>query len=343
VKWSSRQYLIAFNMVPGIGGRRLVAIRNHFGSLEAAWNARREDLMKVEGIGPKTADRFCALRPNLSPRDEEAWARGLGAQIITLSDQEYPTYLRRLVVPPPVLYVLGKLPEKPGIAVVGTRKPSRVGIAQARQFSAYLASKGIPVVSGLARGIDYFAHEQVVQMGGDAVAVLGSNLGNLYPSEHRVLAKKIAEQGALITEFSSHCSTVPGNFPRRNRVIAGCSRGVLVVQAGAKSGAIHTADWALEMGLDVWAIPGEISDPLRQGTHRLIKQGAALVSEPADLLDSTEAVAGPLSEGITSRSSLEELFEAGLHANAIAAALDRPIQEVLAEISLFQLQRGSGI
>ena len=343
MKWSSRQYLIAFNMVPGIGGRRLVSIKNHFGSLEEAWNASREDLMKVEGVGPQTAERLCSLRPNLSPRAEEAWARSLGAEILTLSDQEYPAYLRRLVVPPPVLYVQGTLPERPGIAVVGTRKPSRIGIAQARQFSAYLVSKGIPVVSGLARGIDFFAHEQVVQMGGEAVAVLGSNLGNLYPSEHRVLAKKIAEHGALITEFSSRCSTLPGNFPRRNRVIAGCASGVLVVQAGAKSGAIHTADWALEMGLDVWAIPGEISDPLRHGTHRLIKQGAALVSDPADLFEGSEAEVSHLREGTTSRSSLEELFKAGLHANEIAAALDRPIREILAEISLCQLQRGPGI
>lgn len=330
-------------MVSGIGGRRLVGMKEHFGSLEKAWHASREALMEVGSVGPTIADRFCALRPNLSPQAEEAWARDLGAQILTLADHGYPTYLRRLVVPPPVLYVLGKLPEKPGIAVVGTRKPSRVGIAQARQFSASLVSRGIPVISGLARGIDYFAHEQVVKMGGKAVAVLGSNLGNLYPSEHRALAKQIAGNGAIITEFSSRCSTVPGNFPRRNRIIAGCAHGVLVVQAGAKSGAIRTADWALELGIDVWAIPGEISDPLRQGTHRLIKQGAALVCDPSDLFGGAEEAAGPPTEGSTSDPCLEELLEAGLHANEIAAALKRPIQEILAEISLFQLKRGSGI
>lgn len=318
-----------------------MAIKNHFGSLERAWHASKGALMEVEGVGPTIADRFCALRPNLSPQAEEAWARGLGAQILTLNDPGYPAYLRRLVVPPPVLYVLGTLPETPGVAVVGTRKPSRVGIAQAKQFSAYLVSKGLPVISGLARGIDYFAHEQVVKMNGQAVAVLGSNLGNLYPSEHRMLAKQIAERGAVITEFSSHCSTVPGNFPRRNRIIAGCSRGVLVVQAGAKSGAIHTADWALDLGIDVWAIPGEISDPLRHGTHRLIKQGAALVSDPADLLAC--GADAPLQEGSATQPSLEDLLEAGLHANEIAAALERPIQDILAEISLFQLQQGSEI
>ncbi|MCK9525723.1 MAG: DNA-processing protein DprA [Limnochordia bacterium] len=335
--WSPRHYLIAFNMVPRIGGRRLLALSEHFGSLGEAWHAPKSKLMEVEGIGPKIAGGFCALRSTISPQAEEKWASSLGAKIVTLADAEYPLHLRRLAVPPPVLYVLGTLPEQPGIAVVGTRKPSRLGLAQARQFSAYLASQNVPVISGLARGIDYASHDQVVEAGGIAVAVLGSNLGNLYPSEHRDLARRIREKGALITEFSSRCPTVPGNFPRRNRIIAGCASGVLVVQAGSKSGAIHTADWALELGIDVWAIPGEIGDPLRQGTHRLIKQGASLVSDPAELLDSQ-------SSSTVDRSThpcLEELYEAGYSANEIAATLSRPIQDVLTAMSLLQVEKGS--
>lgn len=338
--WSLRQYLIVFNMVPGIGGRRLIAIEKHFGSLQQAWKAGRAELMKVPGIGTELADRLCTLRGSLSPQAEEAWAKQQGARIVTIYDKEYPNYLRRLAVPPPVLYVAGKLPEEEGIAVVGTRKPSRVGIAQARQFSAYLAARGIPVISGLARGIDYHAHQQVVESKGTAVAVLGSNLEKLYPGEHRLLARKIAEQGAVITEFSSKCPTVPGNFPRRNRIIAGCARGVLVVQAGAKSGTLHTADWALELGIDVWAIPGEVSDPLRQGNHSLIKQGAGLVTEPADLLI-VPNVKGEQQDDMGGSTRLRELYAAGQSANQIAAALDMPIQEVLAEISLLQLEEGS--
>lgn len=331
--WTVRQYLIAFNMVPSIGGRRLIAMKTHFGALDKAWHASRDELMMVEGIGSGIADRFCTLRSTISPQNEEAWARKLGAQILTLVDEEYPAYLRRLAVPPPVLYVVGELPAQPGIAVVGTRKPSRIGMAQARQFSAYLASKEIPVISGLARGIDYHAHDQVVQMGGKTVAVLGSNLGAIYPSEHRTLANKIAERGALVTEFSSRCATVPGNFPRRNRIIAGCANGVLVVQAGTKSGAIHTADWALELGIDVWAIPGEISDPLRDGTHRLIKQGAGLVTDPSEMLGSTSL------EASVGDWTVENLYEAGRNANEIAATLERPIAEILAELSLLRLRR----
>ena len=336
MKWSLRQYLIAFNMIPGIGGRRLAAVHDHFGSLSLAWQAREHELIEVEGVGPKTAATFCALRQSLSPKAEEGWAHALGAQIITLLDEDYPECLRRLAVPPPVLYVLGELPKERGIAVVGTRRPSRVGIAQAKQFSAHLVTQGLPVISGLARGIDYFAHEQVVKMGGRAVAVLGSNIGHVYPAEHKTLARQIAQSGAVITEFSSRCPTVPGNFPRRNRVIAGCSRGVLVVQAGEKSGSIHTADWALELGIDVWAIPGEISDPLREGTHRLIKQGAHLVSNPEDVVQSKSA-------GEVQKAGVEELYKAGQHVNAIAASLGRPIHEVLAEVSLLQVQKGQEI
>lgn len=337
MKWSLRQYLIAFNMVPGIGGRRLLGLKNHFGSLDKAWHAPWNQLTQVEGMGPKTVQSFCAIRSSVCPRAEEAWARGYGAQIITLCDENYPDYLRRLVVPPPVLYVQGALPEKPGIAVVGTRKPSRIGVAQARQFTAGIVEGGETVISGLARGIDYVSHELVVRMGGKGVAVLGSNIGKLYPSEHRGLAEKIAEDGAVVSEFSSRCSTVPGNFPRRNRIIAGCSRGVLVVQAGAKSGAIRTADWALEMGLDVWSIPGEISDPLREGNHNLIKQGAYLVSGPEDLIQSIPQ------RRLSISPSLETLYKAGHHANEIAATLNLPIPEVLAEISRLQVVAGKRI
>ena len=325
-----------------------MAIEYHFGSLDVAWHATEDEWMKVGGIGPVITREFLVSRRNLSPFAEEAWAKGHGAQVITLADCDYPDYLRRLDVPPPVLYVVGRLPEVQGVAVVGTRKPSKIGIAQARQFSAYLVSQGVPVISGLARGIDYYAHEQVVQDDGIAVAVLGSNLDNLYPQQHRGLARKIVEKGALITEFSSRCATVPGNFPRRNRVIAGCARGVLVVQAGIKSGTMHTADWALGLGIDVWAIPGEISDPLRQGTHKLIKQGAALITDPAEMLQGhmDVHVSGDASDSPGNRHSelsLRDLYDAGLHINEIAATLDRPIQEVLAEVSLLQLEKGRGI
>lgn len=332
MKWSSRQYLIALNMVPGIGGRRLQALQMHFGSLERAWSATREELLAVGGLGPKTVDMFLSTRPTICPLQEEEWARSLGAQIVTIEDEEYPDQLKRLEVPPPVLYVRGELPPKLGIAVVGTRRPSRVGMAQAKEFSSHLARLGEVVVSGLARGIDRVAHESSLLAGGKTVAVLGSNLANLYPSEHGGLVEQIVRQGAVVSEFSSRCSTVPGNFPRRNRIIAGLSKGVLVVQAGSKSGALGTTDWALELGLDVWAIPGEISDPLRAGTNNLIKQGAHLVTSPQDLSVETVTFPGSL-------SAVARLYKEGLHVNEIALALNLPVADIMAEISLFQVER----
>ena len=332
--WSPRQYLIAFNMVQGIGGRRLLALEQHFGSLAEAWHAPMGDLARVKGVGPKTAEQFCAVRGQLCPFQEEEWAASRGARIITICDEEYPQYLRRLAVPPPVLYVWGELPQVPGIAVVGTRRPSRTGIAQAQFFTEEIVRRGRVVVSGLARGIDFYAHQRTLNLGGKTVAVLGSSLQEIYPAEHRGLAKRIAEQGAVVSEFSSRCPTVPGNFPRRNRIIAGCATGVLVVQAGAGSGALRTADWALELGIDVWSIPGEISDPLREGNHQLIKEGAQLVTHPAELFGAEGGQAQ------SAASSIEQLHASGRNANEIAAQLRKPVQEVLVELSRLQVKQG---
>lgn len=334
MNWNDRQYLIAFNMVPGIGGIRLRALWQHFRSLKKAWQASPELLSQISGIGPKTARAVVAARRQICPKAEEEWAHNLGARILTIADQAYPGYLKRLAVPPPVLYVLGRLPKKPGIAVVGTRRPSRSGVAQARQFSAALATRGQTVISGLARGIDYFAHLEALRAGGETVAVLGSNLADLYPAEHKDLVSRIAKNGAVVSEFSSRCATVPGNFPRRNRIIAGLSQGVLVVQAGAKSGTISTADWALELGLDVWAIPGEISDPLRAGCHNLIKQGAFLVTDPADLWGEMQTASADVPR-------LAQMHAAGCSANEIAASLGLHIAEVLAQITLLEVEGNS--
>lgn len=334
MKWSSRQYFIAFNMVPGIGGRRLQALEKFFGSLANAWHAPKEELLKIRGIGPKTLEGFARVKASICPIREEKWASRQNARIVTLQDEEYPEFLQRLAVPPPVLYVSGKLPKQKGIAVVGSRRPSSVGVAQAKGFSGYLAKNGEVIISGLARGIDFHAHMEALHQNARTVAVIGSNLRNLYPAEHRDLVQKIvANNGAVISEFSSHCATVPGNFPRRNRIIAGLSRGVLVVQAGLKSGALGTADWALELGIDVWTIPGEIHDPLRAGNHNLIKQGAFLVTNPKELMNSELII-----NENEFKPTVKSLFEAGCHANEIAARLNIPIGQILAELSILQVE-----
>lgn len=309
MSWTDRDYLIALNMIQGIGGIRLRALWHHFGSFEKIWRASEEELRQISSIGPKIARAIAQARKDICPRTEQEWARRLGARIVTLVDEGYPSYLQRLAVPPPVLYVAGRLPQSPGIAVVGTRRPSRTGLAQARLFSSAIAVRGEAVISGLARGIDGAAHLAALEAGGQTVAVLGSHLGNIYPPEHQSLARRITAQGAVVSEYPSCSPTLPGNFPRRNRIIAGLSRGVLVVQAGDKSGTINTADWALELGLDVWAVPGEISDPLRAGCHNLIKQGAFLVTDPSELWGGE---LGPSAESGRETAAARESFSPGM-------------------------------
>lgn len=316
----------------------MLALKEQFGSLDRAWHAPYRELIKTPGLGKKTIQNLCEQRKQVCPIKEQAWAKSRGGRIITLADPDYPKILRELHVPPPVIYVMGTIPRTAGIAVVGTRRPSQAGIVQARHFGSEIAKTGIPIISGLARGIDRHAHEGALAVGGITIGVLGSNIGSIYPAEHAALASKISQNGAVVSEFSSVCPTVPGNFPRRNRIIAGLSRGVLVIQAGLRSGALNTADWALDLGRDVWAVPGEISDPLRQGTNYLIKQGAGLVTHVDDVLPTirTDVSDEHISNSLSSQ--IADLYSSGSSINDISVQLGLPVQQVLAEISRMQVE-----
>lgn len=327
-----RSYIIAFNMIQGIGGRRLAALLEHFGSLERAWHASYQELVQIPGMGRKTAQQVVEQRKLVDPIREERWASRYGGRIVTVVDEEYPSPLRALTHPPPVLYIMGQLPGEIGIAVVGTRRPSASGLIQARVFSEAFVRRGFAVVSGLARGIDQAAHTAALQAGGKTVAVLGSHIGQIYPADHRGLAERIAQRGAVVSEFASTHPTMPGNFPRRNRIIAGLSERILVVQAGRKSGALNTAHWAAEYGKDVWAIPGEISDPLRQGTNFLIQQGAGLAADPSDVLLGL----GRLQTG-SEDDEVKRLYRQGASPDQISALLNMPVAAVLARITELEL------
>lgn len=331
---SKRSYLIAFNMISGIGGKRMASLANYFGSLEAAWNADFRSLAETPGIGKTTARNIVEQRCKVDPVREEQWAEYHGGRIVTAVDPDYPASLRGLPLAPPVLYIVGMLPQIPMIGVIGTRRPSKRGLSQASFFSAEFARQGCTVVSGLARGIDYAAHTAALGAGGTTVAVLGSNIGSIYPKEHAGTAGRISRSGALVSEFASTHTTVPGNFPRRNRIIAGLSERLLVVEAGIKSGAINTADWAAELGRDVWAIPGEISDPLRQGTNTLIQQGAGLAMHPTDVL------LGLIGFGDVSQDNgvdVASLYKKGASPDQISVRLGVPISRVLAMITELEL------
>ena len=220
-------------------------------------------------------------------------------------DQEYPKLLREIHDPPPILYVSGDLkPEERFFAIVGSRKASPYGLKVASEMAEALATYGLTIVSGFARGIDTASHQGALRAKGRTVAVLGSGLSKIYPPENRDLAGEVSLSGALVSEFPMTYPVLPENFPRRNRLISGVSLGVLVVEADEKSGALITADCALEQGREVFAIPGRIDSSLSRGTHRLIQQGAKLVREVTDILEELKV---PMTEGVTKPASFRRL------------------------------------
>ncbi|NYT37539.1 DNA-protecting protein DprA [Allopusillimonas soli] len=244
--------------------------------------------------------------------DTLAWLQAPGHHLLTLADPGYPASLLESPDPPAVLYVHGDpaLLCRPGIAVVGARSATPGGMDNARAFSRHLAARGWPIVSGLAQGIDAAAHEGALEAGpggGRTIAVLGTGIDIVYPAAHRALAHRIAAEGALVTEFPLGTRAVRFHFPKRNRIVAGLSRGVLVVEAARQSGSLITARLAAEIGRDIFAIPGSIHSPLSRGCHALIRQGARLVESEQDIL---EELMGPASSGAISSASMRETAHA---------------------------------
>ena len=278
------EHLLTLNLTEGVGVvlyRRLV---RHFGTLDGALKATERALREVQGIGPVLARAIREqARLGAAAREIETAAR-LGIRILPFWDETYPGMLKPLYDPPLVLYSQGTLApsDASAVAIVGTRAPTYYGRAQTERLSRLLAARQITVVSGLARGVDTVAHESALKAGGRTVAVIGSGLRNVYPPENAKLADRVTERGALLSEFCLHASPNPKNFPRRNRIISGLSLGVLVVEAGARSGALITADWALEQGREVFAVPGKIDSPQSAGCHALLKQGAAKLVETVE-------------------------------------------------------------
>jgi len=278
--------LVSLNMVGEIGSIRLGKLLDYFGSFENIFSAAPEKLIAVSGISENVARRIRAFKKEDLDRELEA-AKKLGLKIITLDDAEYPENLKNIPSPPLVLYVKGELEKEDNLSVgiVGSRKASYYGLSSAEKFSAELAQCGLTIVSGMARGIDTAAHRGALKAGGRTIAIIGSGFKNIYPEENIKLAEEIADHGAVISEFSLNTEPLRENFPRRNRVISGLSLGVLVVEAAKNSGALITADFALEQGREVFALPGKIDSDSSFGTNNLIKQGAKLVTVKEDILE----------------------------------------------------------
>lgn len=287
--------VLTLNFTPGLGPRKIKGLLEHF-SAEALANATPAELSAAEGIGRKLAETITASRDAARTQADTELARAerLGVTLLPLGGPGYPASLAQIYDPPPVLYVRGALPggvqgdlpELRSLGVVGTRNASPYGLELSRRLSQELAAAEVVIISGLALGVDTAAHEGALAApGGQTVAVLGSSVDIIYPGQNRRLAERILEdRGALVSEYRLGTTPRAEYFPGRNRIISGLSRGVLVVEGGKKSGALITAEYALEEGRTVFAVPGRVGDPKAEGALELIKQGAVLTQGTDDIV-----------------------------------------------------------
>jgi DNA processing protein len=280
------KYWVAFSRIPGVGRIRLSQLKGYFGSLLEAWKGP-EGRLKQAGLDSRTVDALLALRPGISPDAEVEKLKRHKVQALICDDPLYPPRLREIYDYPPVLYVRGALPaqDEPCLAIVGTRRPTIYGRQVTEEIVGDLARSNVAIISGLARGIDSVAHRTALDAGGKTVAVFGSGLNIVYPAENAKLAQAILERGALVSEYPLGVKPKPEYFPLRNRIMSGLSLGVLVVEAGERSGALITAHQAVEQNREVFAVPGSILSPASQGTNRLIQEGAKLVRNCTDILE----------------------------------------------------------
>ncbi|MDF0605657.1 DNA-processing protein DprA [Neisseriaceae bacterium TC5R-5] len=272
-------------LTPGIGPAGFLRLIEHFGSAEAAVSA---SLRQTEAlIGQAAAQALHETQAAASVSAALAWVQAPDCQLITLLDDDYPSQLAEANAPPPLLFARGRreLLRQPMLAIVGSRAATPQGKQNAHDFAQQLAQHGYSIVSGLASGIDAAAHQGALNSDASTVAIVGTGIDRVYPASNRQLAHHIAEQGLILSEFALGLGPLASHFPRRNRIIAGLSRGCLVVEANIASGSLITARLAMENNREVMAIPGSIHNPQSRGCHRLIKEGAKLVETVADVLE----------------------------------------------------------
>ena len=342
-------YLMWLSRVEGIGFKRANQLLEHFGSGEAIWYAEPEEIRQV--LPDKMGEVL------LTSRDEDQ----LNEWIIELEEKQidfysywhprYPKLLKEIYHPPMGIYVRGELPddEIDTVAIIGARKCSRYGATVAYEIAKDLGKTNVIVVSGMARGIDSEGHKGILDGGGKTIAVLGCGVDICYPPENRELMKRIMENGCILSEYPPGMPAVPGNFPARNRIIAGLSKMVVVVEAGKKSGTLITADMALECGRDVYVVPGNVTSALSYGTNALIKQGCPIITEGKDILislgiaykkEEKEKFKSKVAENISAEEKevydlIEE--ETPISAEALCRKLQKEIQEVQYILSLLEL------
>ncbi len=349
----SLKYWVGFSFIPGIGRVRLNQLENHFGSLEKAWQASSGDLRPA--LDENVVRSIVAWRPKIDLDSEMEKLERYEVRALTFRDEDYPARLKEIYDYPPIIYVRGSLTtaDEWCLAVVGTRRATAYGRQVTEEIISDLARNNITIVSGLARGIDSIAHQTALESGGRTVAVLACGLDTVYPAENLNLARRIMENGALVSEYPLGAKPKPELFPRRNRIISGMSLGVLVTEAGEASGALITANLALEQNRDVLAVPGSIFSPASTGNNKLIREGACLVRNCQDILEelNLKAVAQqlefkeiiPASE--TESVLLKNLSSEPSHIDSICVTSGLPVSTVSSTLAMMELKglvRGVG-
>ena len=342
------KFWVALSRLPNLGTVKFRLLEAHFRSLEDAWIAGLGEL-QAAGIDTKTARAIISHRGSISPDAEVEKLERAGIRAITWHDPMYAPRLTEISDPPPVLYLRGDiLPEdERSVAIVGTRKATAYGREAASALSRDLARCGVTIVSGLARGIDAIAHRAAVEAGGRTIAVFGSGLDIVYPSEHVRLAEEIKAAGALVSEHPMGTRPEARHFPRRNRLISGITLGTLVVEAPERSGALLTVRHALEQNREVFCVPGSIFSPSSQGTNALIQEGAKLVLDHEDILEELNltAVSHQIEmRGITQPQDenewllLNHVTQEPTHIDDIRRLAQLPITVVSSTLSMMELK-----
>jgi DNA processing protein len=341
------RYWLGFNLVRGIGPVRLRMLLDFFGDIQSAWEAPEQALREIK-LDRRSLGNFLKVRHQVNLDEVLRQVDRAGAQVMTWDTPDYPNLLRQITDAPPVLFVRGTLTpaDEWSVALVGTRKATVYGREVAHRLATDLVQNRVTLVSGLARGIDSIAHKAALDAGGRTLAVLGSGVDHIYPAEHRKLAEAIVENGALLSDYPLGTRPEAANFPARNRIISGLSLGVVVVEAGFKSGAMITADFALDHGREVFAVPGSILSPASAGCNRLLRDGANIVTEVGDILETLhldqvsekQLAREILPANATEAAILEHLTAEPRHLDELSREIELPVETISSTLVMMDLK-----
>jgi DNA processing protein len=340
-------FWLALNQVKGIGAVRFNNLLNHFGTPQLAWEAPKESLRQA-GLSERIVENLIKMRANVDLQSLWEKIENQNAKLVTWEDKEYPARLRNISQPPPVIYIKGDYSpaDEWAVAIVGTRKVTSYGKQVTEDIASFLASQGITVISGLARGVDAIAHRAALKAGGRTIAVLGNGIDKVYPPEHNELTREIVRQGAIITDYPIGTPPDSRNFPPRNRMIAGLAIAVIVIEAGRKSGSVITAEFANEQGKEVFVVPGSIYSAQSVGTNRLIQEGANPLLSVEDLMNTLDLVMVRQHKSVRTilpSDAIEAtlfgvLTKQPIHIDDIRKQTNLPIEKVSSTLAIMELK-----